>query len=106
MSKINMGNDEFILYIRKQYPACKIKSDKLGSMIWIWIRENDPDAIQHSQTACLWGKQANNVDAVDLPYTATQFEFDRSLLIRLYDYLDELGNLKASSDSLVDGTSV
>ncbi len=30
---INMGNDEFILSLRKNYPQCNIENDQLGKKI-------------------------------------------------------------------------
>lgn len=91
MSTIRMGNDEFILYIRKWNPACMITNEQLGRQIWEWIEKNDRlKPRQLTREECVWGKEANNVSRDDLPYTATQFEFSRSLLPRLYDFLDSL----------------
>ncbi|MDR2083881.1 MAG: hypothetical protein LBP67_02665 [Bacteroidales bacterium] len=90
MNTIKMGNEEFILYIRKWHPNCEITNDKLGRKIWEWIKYNDKTARQLNREECPWGKNAKNVNKEDMPYTATQFEFDRNLLIRLYDYLDFL----------------
>lgn len=39
---------------------------------------------------CLWGPNATNMQDLGLPKTATQFEFERSLLPDLYVYLDSL----------------
>lgn len=92
--KIIMGNDEFILYTRKQYPNCKIKTIDLGRFIWEWIIEHDHHAKQVIEDMpCLWETKtgAKNIDEKKLPKTATQFEFDRTLLPELYSYLDELG---------------
>ena len=90
--KITMGNDEFILYIRKNY-NCSITNSQLGKLIWIWIREHDanPQQIMKDQS-CKWGDGFDTCEGTGLPKTATQFEFDRSLLPKLYDYLDELGS--------------
>lgn len=91
-SKITMGNDEFIFYIRKKTTKCSLSNDQLGKMIWIWILDEDREAIQvEKDHPCLWGKSADNIDPKGLPMTATQFEFKRSLLPSLYNYLDELG---------------
>jgi hypothetical protein len=91
---IVMGNDEFILYIRKNHPTCKTRTADLGRMIWQWIIEKDPVAIQHeSDLGCLWDTRdtAISIHPEILPKTATQFKFERYLLPELYDYLDELG---------------
>ena len=92
MNTIRMGNDEFILYIRKWYPNCETTNDVLGRKIWEWIRYEDKSARQLKREECPWGKNAKNVDKEELPYTATQFEFKRDLLPRLFDYLDWLSS--------------
>lgn len=89
-----MGNDEFILYIRKQYPNCESHTDELGRLIWIWIEGHDSRASQiKKDLKCFWQTDvdAKNIDEKRLPKTATQFEFDRKILPDLYDYLDTLG---------------
>ena len=92
-TKITMGNDEFILYIRKKATKFSLSNDQLGKMIWIWILAEDNKAIQvEDDRPCLWGKSADNIDPKVLPMTATQFQFKRSILPKLYDYLDVLGS--------------
>lgn len=39
MSKIKMGDDEFILYIRKNYPNCTMLNNTLGSLISKWFKD-------------------------------------------------------------------
>lgn len=86
-----MGNDEFILYIRKNY-NCSLRNPQLGKLIWIWIKEHDSNAQQTKEDdTCKWGDTFDNANGTGLPKTATQFEFDRNLLPQLYNYLDELG---------------
>lgn len=95
IEKITMGNDEFILYIRKQYPNCQINTKDLGRLIWVWIIEHDSNAVQvEKNMPCLWETKdgAKNINEKKLPKTATQFEFKRSLLQALYGFLDELGS--------------
>src|SRR5271156_3049749 len=41
---IRKGNDEFILYIRKNYRNCPTSNDVLGRAIWVWISKRDPTA--------------------------------------------------------------
>jgi hypothetical protein len=84
---IKMGNDEFILYIRKNYPDCKISNDQLGKQIWIWLRDKGASKILEDEV-CFWETSGASVDANLLPKTATQFEFERRLLPELYSYLD------------------
>ncbi len=89
---IVMGDDEFILYIRKQYPNCKIGNDSLGREIWRKLQTLDPNAIiKAPDTACYWGNSGSFVALDKLPKTAAQFSFDRACLPQLYDFLDQLG---------------
>lgn len=93
---ITMGNDEFILYIRKNHSGCSVTNDQLGKRIWMWIRDQDPSASKAGSgdaVPCLWGDSAQNLGELALPNTATQFTFDRTLLPGLYDLLDNLGQL-------------
>lgn len=90
-TKINMGNDEFILYIRKKMTICSISNDDLGKQIWLWLEKKGAvKTFEGKPQACLWGKDASNRDKDMLPYTATQFSFDRNLLPVLYAHLDDL----------------
>lgn len=91
-SVIVLGNDEFLLYIRKQYRNCRTTNDTLGRQIWIWLRNVDSAARKVQEEPCYWSSAAADfLDAQRLPRTATQFEFDRNVLPELYGYLDELG---------------
>lgn len=91
MSTITMGNDEFILYIRKKKDKCNLTNDQLGRKIWEWILLNDTNAIEITKDeACLWGNNTQNTDPKKLPKTATQFSFDRTILPSLYSFLDSL----------------
>jgi hypothetical protein len=94
VKRITMGNDEFILYIRKNYPSCDITNNQLGKRIWAWIQAQDPAASKAGSgepVPCLWGDSAQHLDELALPVTATQLSFDRSILPALYDLLDDLG---------------
>ncbi len=56
--QIEMGNDEFILYIRKHHPQNKTLNNQLGKRIWHWLREQNPPAQKvtgERGDACLWG---------------------------------------------------
>jgi transcriptional regulator with XRE-family HTH domain len=91
-SDITMGNDEFILYIRKNFPECTVTNDQLGKRVWMWLRDQAAaKAGSGDAVACLWGESATNLGELALPSTATQFSFDRKLLPALYDLLDSLG---------------
>lgn len=89
---IKMGNDEFILYVRKHNKKSKYDTKKLGELICKWLKENtslEEKNIEYN-IECLWGEQANNIAPDKLPKTASQFVFDRDILPALYDYLDTL----------------
>lgn len=97
MSKIiRMGNDEFILYVRKNYENCATANVDLGKRIWAWIKDHDDAAVKvgkEEAEPCLWGNTAANTGDTKLPVWATQFQFDRLLLPALYEHLDALGTV-------------
>ncbi|PCH92383.1 MAG: hypothetical protein COB85_08200, partial [Bacteroidetes bacterium] len=89
-SRIIMGNDEFILHIRKTQPECAITNEILGKKIWIWIKDNDPSALQvegDEDMPCHWGDTGGFIADTNLPKTACQFEFNCEILPRLYCFL-------------------
>jgi len=89
---IEMGNDEFILYIRKTYLRCRTTNDVLGKKIWEWIGNKMPNAEKIKEDeSCYWENMGDSISDVKLPKTAAQFSFSRNILPELYDYLDELG---------------
>lgn len=89
---IVMGDDEFILYIRKQHPTCTKGNDSLGREIWRKLQTLDLNAqIKERNVDCYWGNTGPFIAIDKLPKTATQFSFDRAYLPQLYDYLDQLG---------------
>jgi hypothetical protein len=88
---IKMGNDEFILYIRKNYKNCNTHTDVLGRQISIWFHENINDHQQLGEEPCFWGSEGEFVSSTGLPKTAMNFEFKRKYLPQLYTYLDSLG---------------
>jgi len=87
---IVMGNDEFILYVRKQYPKCGIPNDTLGKRIWEWIRKQGGQK-EVEDKCCYWGDTGDFIRADGLPKTATQFTFDSNILPGLYEFLNRLG---------------
>ena len=86
MHRIRMGNDEFILHIRKSH-ACRLTNETLGRRIWIWIRDNANGRKTDEDQPCRWGPAGDCIDEHGLPKTATQFEFDATALPELYLYL-------------------
>jgi hypothetical protein len=93
-TSIRMGNDEFILYIRKWHPNCQASTKQLGKNIWKWLRDRKAKKIKEQPQHTYWVK-AEKVEIDMLPEHATQFLFDRNLLPELYGYLDELGSKTA-----------
>lgn len=93
MEKIKFGNDEAILYIRKNYPECTLDNRNLGKLIWEWMISNANGAklFNGDPQPCYWGEDGNFVTELKLPKTATQFEIDRTALPDLFSYLDYLG---------------
>jgi len=90
---INMGNDEFILYIRKNFRNCQISNDKLGKAIWHWLHENDSSAeIIERDQPCQWGNSEDITSEFTLPKTAAQFRFSIETLPRLYEFLGNIAN--------------
>lgn len=65
-----MGNDEFILYIRKQNKKCNLTNNQLGRKSWEWLRDYANGKEVTKDMICLWGKDANNVGPYQLPSTA------------------------------------
>ena len=93
---IIMGNDEFILYIRKHYPLCRLSNLNLGKRIWERIRSIDPNAnIVERDRECYWGDTGPFIAEDRLPKTATQFSFDSNILPQLFDFLVTLGTEEA-----------
>ncbi len=94
-TSIQMGNDEFILYIRKNHPSCATNNALLGKRIWEWIKDHDATAEEVSNGAvpCIWGDNAAHIGETKLPTSATQFRFERTLLPSLYEHLDALGTV-------------
>lgn len=91
---IKMGNDEFILFVRKQNTNNSMPNDRLGRKIWEWIEANDKGVARQlkPEMQCLWenNSDSRNIDCKLLPKTATQFEFSRDLLPELYLFLETI----------------
>ena len=67
---ISMGNDEFILFIRKNYPENATPNDQLGKRAWLWLKEKDAGAEQLNggeSVPCRWGDGAD-VGETDYPW--------------------------------------
>jgi len=89
-STIQMGNDEFILYIRKT-SDCTTHTNVLGREISKWFKEKGILPIQKN-VDCYWEKIGASIDEKYLPKTAAQFKFDFVLLPDLYKELDRLAS--------------
>jgi hypothetical protein len=88
---IQMGNDEFILHIRKRFQSCEMTNDQIGKAIWQWLRDNDENArIVERDEPCRWGNFPEITSERALPKTATQFRFSIETLPRLYRFIGDL----------------
>jgi hypothetical protein len=88
-----MGNDEFILYLRKRYPACNLSTSELGRRIYLQIRQIDPNAqIVEADAPCYWGGSEEFIAENRLPKTAAQISFAPAILPDLFIFLDNLGS--------------
>ncbi len=88
---MKMGNDDFILYARKNLLATNYDNAYLGKIIWEKIKELDEKAfIVKEDMNCIWGDSGEHVNSKILPKTATQFSFNRIILLRIYEFLDSL----------------
>lgn len=88
--RIKMGNDEFILHIRKHY-NCDIANPQLGRRIWEWLRDNADGEKAKGQPPAMWGDGIPAVGPTRLPGSATQFEFRLDALPELFRFLRQLG---------------
>lgn len=93
--RIRMGNDELILYIRKNFRTSASNSH-LGRQIWEWLRDNADGTKTQEDRPCDWGSDSAFTGEFSLPRTATQFEFRTSTLPDLYQFLDQLGRAPAA----------
>ena len=89
-SSIIMGDDEFILYIRKNYPTCDQYNNILARQISEWFKEKDIEPYKRD-VPCTWDIVGETINDRMLPKTSATFKFDRSLLPELFSQLDELG---------------
>jgi len=85
---MNIGNDELILHIRKNYKNCQISNAQLGKLINEWITKNITEAriIEHKKP-CYW----NDLQS-DLPKTSAEYGFPKKDLSALYNQLDVIAN--------------
>lgn len=92
-NQIIMGDDEFILYVRKRNKKCQKTTKQIGRAIADWmILQGFYNSQLRNKKRCKWEtkKGAKNIDKDILPKTANQFLFDRTYLPKLYDFLDTL----------------
>ena len=83
------GNDEFILYVRKNNPHSNMSTAQIGREVWLWLRSRGGRKVQVN-APCHWGNTGTFVHGGNLPKTATQFQFKAALLPDLYRLLDTL----------------
>lgn len=88
-SRIRMGNDEFILYVRKWHPECPKGNAVIAREATQWLlRQVPPAQLIEADKPAIWGDLH---DVPRLPATSAQFEFDRSLLPAVFTQLDHIG---------------
>ena len=92
--RIRMGNDEFILHIRKHY-ACDIRNPQLGDRIARWLRENADGVVVRENQPAVWGEQIAACGELNLPRTSAVLEFRRDALPDLYAFLEDLATGRA-----------
>lgn len=95
MEKIRLGNDDFILFIRKNQKnrgkASETKNNHLGRRIWKFIEEkNLGTKVSEESIPCKWDPKGCDDEGLGLPKRATQFDIDICMLPKLYDFLREL----------------
>ncbi len=88
--RITMGNDEFILHLRKHYSS-SMKNPQIGKRVWQWLRDNADGQKLDGEPTCIWGRDPAAVGETRLPVSATQFSFRTDALPDLYRFLGHLG---------------
>jgi transcriptional regulator with XRE-family HTH domain len=86
-TRMRMGNDEFILYIRKN-SNCQLTNTVLGKQIWTWLHDHAEGVKLAEDQPCRWGSIGAFIGESGLPKTAAQFEFRVDALPDLYAFLD------------------
>lgn len=85
MSKIKIGADELILWLRKNEKGSSYATDVLGKKIQNLIISLDGEQLDEEQ--CYWANEGDdkNIDKYNLPKTATQYEIDIDKLPELFN---------------------
>lgn len=87
--RIRMGNDEFILHIRKHYPS-RWSNDQLGKRIWVFLRDHAEGQKVAEDVPCKWNTMIRSRAPDALPVTAAHFEFRADALPAIFRFLREL----------------
>ncbi len=95
MATVKLGNDDFILFIRKNQrqggKASVTKNNQLGSDIWKFIRDSKiGDKVNDDSIPCQWNPIECNDEGLGLPKNATQFNIETTKLEILYNKLYEM----------------
>jgi hypothetical protein len=90
---IEMGDDEWILYVRKRYPECPLENAEIGRRVWGWLQAHDPGAQEEAtDQPCYWASTMPRAPGnLPLPQTATHVSFSADLLPALFAFLDKIG---------------
>lgn len=95
MKKVNIGNDELILYYRKnEKNPCSVTTVFLGRLLWIEVRRIDKKAEKvkgGKPRICRWG-DGEGVGRYMLPRRATQFSVNADCLPELFMRINEFAN--------------
>ena len=94
--RIRMGNDEFILHIRKR-GLTDWSNDQLGKRIWEFLRDHAEGQKVAENVPCIWNTQFKSRHPDALPRTAAEFEFRADALPAVYRFLGELAERSGAS---------
>ena len=88
MIKINIGADELILWLRKNYKAIGKNTPDLGAKILVLVEGLGGEKL--SELPSRWERSAgaDGIDKLDLPKTATQYKIPSDKIGVLYEALN------------------
>lgn len=92
MSKIKIGADELILWLRKNEKAVGKTNEVLGEDIRKFIEdEKTINGKKLEKELCYWANEGDdkNIGQMNLPKSATQYWIDTDKLPQLYEELNQ-----------------
>lgn len=89
MIQINIGADELILWLRKNNKAVGKTTQDLGAKILVLVESLGGEKL--SELQCRWECtiDAEGIDKLDLPKTATQYKIKTTEIGKLYEELSK-----------------